>query len=139
MRTISGVIFVAILCAGLFSCSRSSGKTEVPVAEGKKDHVTVYYFYGSFRCANCFKIEKYTKEAVDMFFANEVKSGDLALVDAGSRGYPLGRHGGHRGFWLHSAEWKYRAADEAVQPISDAHAQHQIVLANTRTFPVVLR
>ena len=41
------------------------------------DHVIVYYFHGDIRCANCHKIETYTKEAVDEYFSKEINSGEL--------------------------------------------------------------
>jgi len=44
---------------------------------GNPDHLNVYYFRGNFRCSNCYKIETYTKEAVEKFFAKELESGEL--------------------------------------------------------------
>jgi len=40
-------------------------------------HVVAYYFHGNFRCSNCYKIEKYTKEAITESFAEELDSGEL--------------------------------------------------------------
>lgn len=39
--------------------------------------VIAYYFHGDFRCSNCYKIEKYSKEAIDKYFAKELASGEL--------------------------------------------------------------
>ncbi len=41
------------------------------------DCVKAYYFHGDFRCSNCYKIEKYSKEAIDKYFAKELASGEL--------------------------------------------------------------
>jgi hypothetical protein len=41
--------------------------------------VVAYYFYTSYRCSNCYKIEKYTKEAVEKYFSDDLKSGKLVF------------------------------------------------------------
>lgn len=41
------------------------------------DKVIVYYFHGNFRCYSCKLIEQYTKEAVEKFFIEKMKSGTL--------------------------------------------------------------
>ena len=42
-------------------------------------HVTAYYFRGNFRCANCYKIEEYAREAITKNFTGELASGELAF------------------------------------------------------------
>ena len=39
--------------------------------------VVAYYFHGNFRCASCLRIEQYSKEAIEKYFRNELKSGKL--------------------------------------------------------------
>jgi hypothetical protein len=39
--------------------------------------VIAYYFHGDLRCSNCYKIEKYSKEAIGKYFAKELASGEL--------------------------------------------------------------
>ena len=39
--------------------------------------VIAYYFHGTFRCTTCQTIEKYSKEAIEHYFANELKNGTL--------------------------------------------------------------
>lgn len=41
--------------------------------------VVVYYFHGNFRCVNCHNIEKYTKEAVEKYFKDDIASGKIAF------------------------------------------------------------
>ena len=41
--------------------------------------VIVYYFLTNFRCASCHKIEKYTKEALEQHFKDELASGRLVF------------------------------------------------------------
>ena len=45
--------------------------------EGSK--VIAYYFHGNFRCDSCLKIEKYSREAIEQNFKNELDSGKLVF------------------------------------------------------------
>jgi len=47
--------------------------------EMPKNHVVAYYFHGNFRCANCLKIEQYSKEAIEQNFKDELSSGKLVF------------------------------------------------------------
>ena len=49
-------------------------------AQGTTDtKVIAYYFLTSYRCSSCYKIEQYTKEAVEQYFGNELKLGMLVF------------------------------------------------------------
>jgi hypothetical protein len=41
--------------------------------------VIAYYFHGTVRCTTCRTIEKYSKEAVEHYFQNELKNGKLVF------------------------------------------------------------
>lgn len=41
--------------------------------------IVVYYFHGSFRCPTCLMIERYSKEAVENSFKNELISGKITF------------------------------------------------------------
>jgi hypothetical protein len=41
--------------------------------------VIVYYFHGMVRCTTCKTIEKYSREAVEHYFQNELKNGKLVF------------------------------------------------------------
>ena len=41
------------------------------------NQVVVYYFHGTFRCSSCLRIEQYSREAIEKYFGNELKSGKL--------------------------------------------------------------
>ena len=47
--------------------------------ETPKSNVVAYYFHGNFRCANCLKIEQYSKEAIEQNFKDELNSGKLVF------------------------------------------------------------
>lgn len=52
-----------------------SSAADNPVAE----KVYVYYFHGSMRCPTCYKLEQYSKEAIEGNFKSELASGKLEL------------------------------------------------------------
>jgi len=43
------------------------------------NQVIAYYFHGTFRCDSCLKIEKYSREAIEQNFKNEINSGKLVF------------------------------------------------------------
>ena len=51
-----------------------SSKTAVKAGNAK---VIAYYFHGTFRCTTCRTIEEYSKEAIETYFASELKNGTL--------------------------------------------------------------
>ncbi len=70
-------IFLILLAVVLFNQSILSGEDAIAPKPQKTDYVKAYYFYGDFRCSNCYKIEKYSKEAIDKYFTREFASGEL--------------------------------------------------------------
>ncbi len=45
----------------------------------QKERLIVYYFHGNVRCPTCHKLETYAKEALELYFADELKSGNIIL------------------------------------------------------------
>ena len=72
-------IFLILLAVVLLNQSVGCSAAENIIASKpqKTDYVKAYYFHGDFRCSNCYKIEKYSKEAIDKYFAKELASGEL--------------------------------------------------------------
>ncbi len=52
--------------------------TEEKSSPGETE-VIAYYFYTNFRCQSCYTIEKYTKEAIESNFEDELVSGKLVF------------------------------------------------------------
>jgi hypothetical protein len=71
-----------MIIIGLFSMNKTiaeTGKSDggsVSVKETPSKFVA-YYFHGNFRCDNCRKIEEYSREAVDLYFSEQLKTGEL--------------------------------------------------------------
>jgi len=72
-------IFLILLAVVLLnqSVGRSEAADTAVSKPPKADYTKAYYFHGDFRCSNCYKIEKYSKEAIDKYFSKELASGEL--------------------------------------------------------------
>jgi hypothetical protein len=71
------IIIICVFLLGFLSMVLAKDESEKKKSEDKK--IIVYYFYTNFRCASCHKIENYTKEAIEKYFKDELKSGKLVF------------------------------------------------------------
>lgn len=75
------------LCALLISClvvnagtaQVEKGKSAAPATTNVSRKYVAYYFHGDFRCDNCKKIEQYSREAIEKYFADQLKTGELVF------------------------------------------------------------
>ena len=65
------IIVVCLLLINVFSSAWSKSADDA--------QIIVYYFLTNVRCSSCYKIEQYTKEAVEQYFGNELKLGMLVF------------------------------------------------------------
>ena len=65
------IIVVCLLLINVFSSAWSKSADDA--------QIIVYYFLTNVRCSSCYKIEQYTKEAVEKYFNDELKSGMLVF------------------------------------------------------------
>ena len=66
----TSLLFIAIL---LSACAF----TQETVVNSKKNHIDVYYFHRTDRCATCLSIEENTKATLNEFYAEELKNGTI--------------------------------------------------------------
>jgi hypothetical protein len=61
--------------------TKQKEKASSPQSEVKNENskVIAYYFHGTYRCTTCQTIEKYSKEAIEYYFAKELKDGTLVF------------------------------------------------------------
>lgn len=60
-----------------FSCIGSAA-----AGEGRSlnsDYVLAYYFFGNFRCSSCYRIEQYSRDAIERYFREELNSGEVVF------------------------------------------------------------
>ncbi len=73
------------VCAFVLSCfvpamitaQPEKANPAAPAAADAPRKFVAYYFHGDFRCDSCKKIERYSREAVEKYFADQLKSGEL--------------------------------------------------------------
>ena len=71
MRKIITLLFVlAVILCGSFADAQDAGTKPT-------GRVIAYYFHGTFRCSTCYKLEQYSKEAIEANFKDELAAGKL--------------------------------------------------------------
>ncbi|MEO0292594.1 MAG: nitrophenyl compound nitroreductase subunit ArsF family protein [candidate division WOR-3 bacterium] len=73
--------------------AKNETKTQnsAPKKEEKKKKVLAYYFHGTYRCPTCLTIERYSKEAIEQYFAKEIQNGILEFSSINAE-EPENRH-----------------------------------------------
>lgn len=71
-------LIVSFLLVGIIVAEENSPITSHHTVKAEKNLVA-YYFHGNFRCANCKKIEQYSREAIEKYFAEELKTKKLVF------------------------------------------------------------
>jgi hypothetical protein len=87
-KTVMGNKLICAVMSGLLvGCFMTETVTAQPDQVKSASSVTadaprtffVYYFHGDFRCSNCKKIEQYSREAIEKYFADQLKTGELVF------------------------------------------------------------
>ena len=73
------ILFLLGLCLAFISCNMNAKDDSAKAAEKEtfKDHVEVLYFHGKQRCATCIAIENNAKTALEEYFGEQTKNGDV--------------------------------------------------------------
>lgn len=74
--------FVIIFALLVVACGNQTGKSNAQTAAQDMEidsthRIVAYYFHTTKRCASCYKIETYSKEALDAVFAAELENGQI--------------------------------------------------------------
>ncbi len=78
---VASIIAISVIVAFAFKSLPQAKATDSnpSIASGNQNQVIAYYFHGNFRCSNCLKIKQYSREAIEKYFGNELKSGELVF------------------------------------------------------------
>jgi thiol-disulfide isomerase/thioredoxin len=80
MKKIGFLTLTILLLLGATSYDSLVAQTTEPAKQVKKSNPTeVYYFHFTRRCATCQTVEKVAQQAVNEFFPEEVKRGDVTF------------------------------------------------------------
>jgi len=78
--TLSLCIIITGFCSVNKTTAESGQSDAVSVGVKKTSGTCVaYYFHGNFRCDNCRKIEQYSRESVELYFSEQLKTGELTF------------------------------------------------------------
>lgn len=73
------LIFIFLMAVSLSACNVQSSKEQKSVATDNTE-LQVYYFHFTKRCATCNAVENETKVALEMYYADQVKEGNVAFT-----------------------------------------------------------
>ncbi len=76
MRTLFLFVIGLFFLGSIFCINYVLGQS---AEKSTQDYVATYYFHGNFRCFNCYRIEQYSKEAIEQYFKDELDSGKLVF------------------------------------------------------------
>jgi hypothetical protein len=71
--------FMLLTAVTLSACNAQSSQDQKSAA-ADTDELQVYYFHFTARCATCNAVENETKVALEMFYADQVKEGNIAFA-----------------------------------------------------------
>lgn len=71
MKNIATVFLIIILALGAVLV------VDMVYADEPATKVIAYYFHGNFRCPTCYKLQQYSKEAIETNFKDDLASGKL--------------------------------------------------------------
>ena len=74
-----GILLLICFMPAAGAAQADKGKTAAPDTKDVSRKFVAYYFHGDFRCDNCKKIEQYSREAIEKYFADQLKSGELVF------------------------------------------------------------
>jgi len=73
------IFFILLAIIALF-CSSSPAEQKTALKRfNRADKIIAYYFHGNYRCASCTKMEKYSRDAITMYFDKEIKQGVISF------------------------------------------------------------
>ena len=71
-------LFLILMAVTVLISSSIIFSSPAQAVEGTQGaHVVAYYFHGTMRCPTCYKLEQYSKEAIDINFKDALASGKL--------------------------------------------------------------
>jgi hypothetical protein len=73
------LIFILLMAVTLSACNAQSSQDRKSLV-ADTDELQVYYFHFTARCATCNAVENETKVALEMFYADQVKEGNIAFA-----------------------------------------------------------
>ena len=84
MKNRKTIVILCMFIISFFMVSEvvaDAGKSEAasPVVKEASKKFVAFYFHGNFRCANCKKIEQYSREAIEKYFAEQLKTEKLVF------------------------------------------------------------
>lgn len=114
-----------------------------PTAKTHASKVIAYYFHGTYRCATCRTIERYSKEAIEKYFAKDLQNGTLEFKPVNVedpenkhfiQDYQLFTRSLVLSHQNHNKEVKWKNLDKVWSLVSDREQFYQYVRNETEQY-----
>ncbi|MEI6128419.1 MAG: nitrophenyl compound nitroreductase subunit ArsF family protein [Pseudomonadota bacterium] len=71
-------LFCLLLACPCVIAADNAAAKKAPAAQ-PTSFITAYYFHGNYRCVTCRKMEQYSREAIELYFSAQLKSGAVVF------------------------------------------------------------
>lgn len=76
MKTFKSLLVITLIAMTLFACNTQPKEKQEVSLEISED-VQIFYFHNTKRCETCNAVENETKVALEMFYADQMKAGNI--------------------------------------------------------------
>ena len=73
------LMFLLIVTVSVSACNAQTSQDQ-KFSEADTDELQVYYFHFTKRCATCNAVENEARVALEMFYADQLKEGNIAFI-----------------------------------------------------------
>jgi len=122
------LIILAVLISFSEGCIGNDGEATAQVVDStlKADpHIEVIHFHGNAQCNSCVMVGAYAEDAVNTYFADELKSGDLVFMHV-NYGLPENKKLAERYGAAYSSLWIGTYTEEGFSAEHDTNVWYMI-------------
>ena len=76
---VKSAFLVGCFMPGAVTAQPAKDRGAASAATDISKKLVAYYFHGDFRCDSCKKIEQYSREAVEKYFVDQLKTGEVVF------------------------------------------------------------
>lgn len=79
MKLLSAAFIIGLIAISVVSCNTQTSDNSASTNLGSKN-MQIYYFHLTKRCATCNAVENETKVALESFFSDKMKNGEIEFI-----------------------------------------------------------
>ena len=79
MKILKSSFIIMLMAITLFACKAQPNEAQIP-ENTNSEEIQIYYFHNTKRCATCNAVENETRIALEMFYAEKLKAGEMEFT-----------------------------------------------------------